>query len=413
MDRKLAIVLIALVGIGIFALPSTVALFAGQHSFVNIDATGNQIDCIKCHGDVAVELTSGQVGTYAPHAGFSCELCHRVEAGKSSGDNAYSAITYTAVSVDDTTKTLRRTLIVPDGFAESRDVPIEVSASGTEIPSATVLISGRVMDDLTGYKYKLSGCYKSISNNGGGVLGELMPDVAEVPCLEIELLQTLAAPAPNTFQTTSLYNTDGTPKDATPSTQLGTFDASKVLYSWTGTQSTLSPYKWTFAQTANFDGAGSEISNPGTLYHAASLVSCLECHGGIPNAHHDAEYGNGNNCDACHYVGGANKGGLAGIMAGGFGLGVSPGDTGTVEAHTDFVKNEDGLLRYNDVLLASNSACVACHTHTAVDIKYNKPTTFKFDATLGRTPTDTTTFENEEATGSMISYSDNDPEPHP
>lgn len=85
MNSKTAIVLIALIGVGLYALPSTSALlFAGQHSFVNIDATGNQIDCVKCHGDVASELASNpglsSNGASAPHAAY------RIEAGKSSGD---------------------------------------------------------------------------------------------------------------------------------------------------------------------------------------------------------------------------------------------------------------------------------------------------------------------------------------
>ena len=45
MNAKFTLAIIALVGIGVFALPSTMSLFAGQHSFYNIDATGNQIPC--------------------------------------------------------------------------------------------------------------------------------------------------------------------------------------------------------------------------------------------------------------------------------------------------------------------------------------------------------------------------------
>jgi len=39
MNAKTTLVLIALIGVGLFALPQTTALFAGQHSFTNIDAT--------------------------------------------------------------------------------------------------------------------------------------------------------------------------------------------------------------------------------------------------------------------------------------------------------------------------------------------------------------------------------------
>lgn len=377
MNKKLAIVLIAIVGIGLYALPSTVALFAGQHTFENIDATGNQIDCIKCHGDVNTELQTGLIGTNAPHAAFACELCHRVEAGKASGDNAYSAIIYTAVSPTDATITVRKTLIVRDGDTESENVPVSLLASATSIAAGTVLMSGENIGDLAGYKYKLSACYKSIKNAGGGVLGEAPPVVAEVPCNAAELALTLLPPGSKEFQTTSLYNTDGTPKDQTSTTRYGMFDASKVTYSWVGTQSTRSPYGWTFAQTPSFNGAGSEVSNPGTSYHAASLVSCLECHGGeAPTGHHDGQYAD---CNACHYQGGANKGGLAGIFAGGFGLGVSPGDTGLTEAHTEFVKTPDGLSRQRTSIggvNANNGACIACHTHVAVELVYKKPTTY-------------------------------------
>jgi len=224
MNKKLAFVLIAIVGIGLYALPSTVALFAGQHSFENIDPSGNQIDCVKCHGDVGVELVSNT--NNAPHASFECEYCHRIEVGKASGDN----------------------------------------------------------------------------NN--------------------------------------------------------------------------------------------EV---GTTYHAASLVSCLECHGGITPEGHGGTGGFGV-CTDCH----TSMSPMENIPAGGFGLTNEIGDTGVYEAHNDFLKNEDGLLRYSN---ASNTACVACHTHVAVDITYDKPTTIKFDVFFRRGPLDKSVFSNETADGSIISYS--------
>src|SRR5574340_536068 len=102
MNTKFSLALIALIGIGVFALPSTMSLFAGQHSFYNIDATGNQVPCQKCHGDVKAELTttgySAKTGTKGPHADFKCEYCHRAEAGFASGDDAYSKITYSNAS---------------------------------------------------------------------------------------------------------------------------------------------------------------------------------------------------------------------------------------------------------------------------------------------------------------------------
>ena len=381
MNSKTAIVLIALIGVGLYALPSTLALFAGQHSFVNIDATGNQIDCVKCHGDVKAELDVGLAGTTAPHANFECEFCHRVRAGEASGDNAYSQITYTSPSG------ARRMLILTERDMEARNVPVNMT--GTSVSATT--ISGVAMG-----KNKVSTCYNGTTKILGGALGEPMPAVpAVIACTPENLLETFLPPAPRTFQATSLYNTDGTPKDTTDATKLGTFDASKVSYPNTCVQSTRknttsNGYDWTCGYTANFTGAGSEVSNSGTAYHAASLVSCLECHGGeAPTGHHDAEYGVGalGGCNACHYAGGANKGELVGIMAAGFGLGVTPQDTGTLEVHKDFVKNNDGILEYEAVPdgteSASNTACVACHTHVSVDIEYTKPTTIDISATMG------------------------------
>ena len=101
MNAKFTLAIIALVGIGVFALPSTMSLFAGQHSFYNIDATGNQVPCQKCHGDVKAELTSNANTnpangplTPGPHAAFKCEYCHRIEAGSASGDNAFGRVPY-------------------------------------------------------------------------------------------------------------------------------------------------------------------------------------------------------------------------------------------------------------------------------------------------------------------------------
>src|SRR3990172_4631292 len=102
MNTKFTLAIIALIGIGVFALPSTMSLFAGQHSFYNIDATGNQVPCVKCHGDVKAELASNAISgvadmpnTPGPHANFKCEYCHRAEPGYASGDNAYGVIIYT------------------------------------------------------------------------------------------------------------------------------------------------------------------------------------------------------------------------------------------------------------------------------------------------------------------------------
>ena len=70
MDRKIVMLLIGIVAIGMFALPSTLAMYTGQHNF----SSGENVDCDKCHGSsdsVAIEL-----GNSDNHTTFTCRNCH-------------------------------------------------------------------------------------------------------------------------------------------------------------------------------------------------------------------------------------------------------------------------------------------------------------------------------------------------
>lgn len=329
MNAKTTMVLIALIGVGLFALPQTTALFAGQHSFVNIDATGNQIECVKCHGDVNAELgssTSLTTGTPGAHAAFKCEYCHRVEAGKASGDNAYADLKYTDGDVT-------RILVVALYDLEAMNIP---DSMGTTTVSTTT-VSGNPTA-----KMSVSPCYPA-ANCTANPSAVLLPLPTVYPNMHIVALYA-----------------SGAPIDTSNATKNGLFEANKVTWNTTGA-----------TPVANLTGAGSRTSNPGSLYHAASLVSCLECHGGeVQNQHRPA----GGSCNDCHYSSGSKS--LLNIGAGGFGLTTIAGDTGTLEAHNEFVKKNDNITRFDT---ASNGACVACHTHVAVDITYQKPSTYKFD----------------------------------
>ena len=83
MREKLVLVVTAVVAMGIFALPSTISLFAGQHAWYNISDGGNEVPCEKCHADIAEEME--QIGPHGPgpHMGetgygrFKCDYCHR------------------------------------------------------------------------------------------------------------------------------------------------------------------------------------------------------------------------------------------------------------------------------------------------------------------------------------------------
>lgn len=351
MNKKLAMVLIAIIGIGLYALPSTVALFSGQHTFTNIDATGNQIDCTKCHGDVNVELTSAGkssvTNTSSPHAAFKCEYCHRVEVGEASGDNAYSQITYSATGTDSVK--VSRKLIVYESDMEAANLPESVAPTGA---IAGPYISGVAPSKTT----TPSPCY---------------PDTA-AGCTDVAL--ALLPPAREAMQATALYGTNGVPKDLTESSRYGMFDPSKVT--WTEINDSLP----TNVQNVNLNGSGSRSINPGSEYHAASLVSCIECHGGdAPAGHHDAEY---SVCADCHYVAGSKSALISQLYAGGFGLTDRTTDTGINEAHKEFLTTPDGITRQRESatgLNVNNGACIACHTHVEVDITYQKPSVYKFD----------------------------------
>jgi hypothetical protein len=85
---KIVWLVAALLGISIWYIPNTVSLFSGQHSFYNLDANGSQVPCIKCHGDIDMEIHTGFI-----HNNFTCSDCHRIQKGVqyASGDGANSS----------------------------------------------------------------------------------------------------------------------------------------------------------------------------------------------------------------------------------------------------------------------------------------------------------------------------------
>lgn len=85
-NERIALLTIAVVAIGIFALPSTMSLFAGQHAWYDLSGgyrIYTDVPCEKCHADVAAEMDS-QIGPHTGETGFGrmeCEYCHRVRWG--------------------------------------------------------------------------------------------------------------------------------------------------------------------------------------------------------------------------------------------------------------------------------------------------------------------------------------------
>jgi len=88
--NKIALLLVAIVAIGVIILPETLALFAGQHNWYAIDqangiATGNYgVPCSKCHADVQTQIDNMESGG-AHKTGTTCEECHIISVLDSGG----------------------------------------------------------------------------------------------------------------------------------------------------------------------------------------------------------------------------------------------------------------------------------------------------------------------------------------
>lgn len=70
--NKIGLVVAAIVAVGMFALPATLAYFDGQHVFV----AGADVDCTKCHTDINDEFNVQNNVGLKPHQSIDCRDCH-------------------------------------------------------------------------------------------------------------------------------------------------------------------------------------------------------------------------------------------------------------------------------------------------------------------------------------------------
>lgn len=99
-SSRIIVLLIILFALGILVLPSTVSLFAGQHTWYSLSG-GTKVDsdvpCEKCHADIAAEMEAVE----GPHTGetgydrMKCSYCHRVNWS----DRSYAAHNDTQIIV--------------------------------------------------------------------------------------------------------------------------------------------------------------------------------------------------------------------------------------------------------------------------------------------------------------------------
>lgn len=70
MNSKVLLLSVAVIAIGLFAMPSTLSLFSGQHTFYN----GSDVKCEKCHADIYSEIGTGS----SAHTSLTaCQGCHK------------------------------------------------------------------------------------------------------------------------------------------------------------------------------------------------------------------------------------------------------------------------------------------------------------------------------------------------
>ncbi len=78
MNNKIVLLGIAVLAVGVIALPETVAMFAEQHTWYPINQNNpsdSGVPCIKCHIDVQQQIDSPANGA---HKNLKCETCHVV-----------------------------------------------------------------------------------------------------------------------------------------------------------------------------------------------------------------------------------------------------------------------------------------------------------------------------------------------
>ena len=99
MNSKVLLLSVAVIAIGLFAMPSTLSLFSGQHTFYN----GSEVNCEKCHADIYSELGSGSGSTAHTAGVFSqCEYCHKTNTTNLSVPiNGTANANYTGTNVTD------------------------------------------------------------------------------------------------------------------------------------------------------------------------------------------------------------------------------------------------------------------------------------------------------------------------
>lgn len=144
---KIALMLVAVVAIGIFALPSTMSVFGGTHTWY--DTAGDGVPCAKCHADKYEELSMSDFHTSFAGGDSSadCYMCHRAdkdiryaEGGGTPGVDTHAATTIACMACHEYDARIMKGPFA-GGFAKPRGSQfnytgkVSIDSSGTQVIS--------------------------------------------------------------------------------------------------------------------------------------------------------------------------------------------------------------------------------------------------------------------------------------
>lgn len=88
MDGKTILLMVSVVAVGMFVLPSTLALYSGSHDFVQ----GSDVDCGKCHSGSNGDEIAATIANGSAHSSFTCKTCHYGNGGTVGGRFAVDVV---------------------------------------------------------------------------------------------------------------------------------------------------------------------------------------------------------------------------------------------------------------------------------------------------------------------------------
>ena len=88
MDGKIVLLMISVVAVGMFVLPSSLALYTGSHDFYGAE----EVDCGKCHSGAAGDQIAANIANGSAHAGMTCKSCHYGVSGTVGGRFAVDVV---------------------------------------------------------------------------------------------------------------------------------------------------------------------------------------------------------------------------------------------------------------------------------------------------------------------------------